>query len=226
MASTPNQLILCLAHRPLAADVLSNIVDKTGSATLNKLHEMEESVREAENEAIRASPNAVSENISSDKRVKIDSPTPTIHVLVTGSPYTTQDGRTFNEWEKLWTKGEQILALVVEKIGMKNFHSIIRGGTVQLKGKLICVKPSDFSMFESKRERLEREFTYIAETILRHLVMYRAEGVDKATILYPIQSDDDGDEMDVVELINSVLKKLWTKKDGPLNGINISIETI
>lgn len=237
-STTKNELVLCVAHGPLTSDALTSLVQRTGSRSVDHLRRLEDEIKKATTETARTSPRDVAspateeETSSVDKAATTTTRTPTtsdapatIHVLVTGSPYTTQEGRTFQDWEKKWTRGEQILADVIGAIGMRNFHSVLRGGNVQMKAKLISVKENDFTMFQDPRQRLGREISWIAEYVVRHLTLSRSDA-RKATILYPVEDNDESDIVTTLDVINDALKREWSEKSGPLRGVDITVEAV
>ncbi len=241
MKPTPDRLVLSLIHRPLSVNGLASLVDATGRTTLDMMNEMEHVSKKRE----VANPDANDPNLSPKSSTALPSghiTSPIVHVMVTGSPSTTKPGLTFNDWEKQWTEGEQILARVVHTIGLNKFHRIAKNGEVQLKGKLIDVKNADFTtMYKDgslqshmdQRERISCELSWIAKKICDNLSMYHADTVQKATILYPISNPEDtkstllGFEMDgIEELLLEVFQREWAEKNGPLNGIELSFKAV
>ncbi len=242
MKPTPDRLVLSLIHRPLTAEGLSSLIDATGRTTLNMMEEMEEISKRREVNAAPRDTNHPNSSPKSTMSSTVHKTSPIIHVMVTGSPSTTKPGLTFQDWEKQWTEGEQILARVVHNIGLNKFHRIAKNGEVQLKGKLTDVKNADFTtMYKdgslqshtNQREKIDSELSWIAKKICDNLILYRADTVQKATILYPASNPEDtngamlGFEMDgMEELLLEVFQREWAERNGPLHGIELSFKAV
>lgn len=80
-----------------------------------------------------------------------------LHVLTTGTPYVIKPGKSQPDYIHQWTKGEKILARLVDKIGMEKFHRVPKDGETKLAGRLIDVKPSDFEFILTHGKNDENE---------------------------------------------------------------------
>jgi hypothetical protein len=215
MTSDTNRLILSIAHRPMQDDVLEELIAETSTSSKRILAEIE----------------------SAAQREPKNTQRHTLHVLLTGSPCITLPGKSLDDWDTKWTSGERIFAKYINAIGLNKFHRVPRQGEARLNGKLVDVKQNDFTYDEtaSVKEQLEKELLWIAINVKQHFNLYASAPVSDVVILYPISNENEGDDSDhdpqqgedeIVGTINHIFQKEWTQKDGPLAGIEITVQTV
>jgi hypothetical protein len=135
---TEDRLLLSLSHAPLPTSLLNTLIDQTSTectAMLDSITKIQSQIRSSDDSNEDEKKDFKS---SSSKRNTI------LHVLATGTPYLMKPGKSQPDHIHQWTKGEVILASLVEKIGMDKFHRVPKDGETKLAGRLIDVKPSDF----------------------------------------------------------------------------------
>jgi len=220
-----NRLILSLAHRPLTGELLDALVDETSVKSKNLLSELENEQKEQQSALEDQSCHIThEEQQNADWRYK----NPTVYVLLTGSPYVTQPGLSFDDWEiARWTPGEQVLSKFTSTVGLHTFRRLPKKGEVRLLGKLIDVKTKNFTRYKTLETRLIKELTWIADTVAQYFNLYAAAPVSEATIMYPVEyAGADMDVQEVVSIIHGIFEKQWTEKNGPLSGIKIHVQTV
>jgi hypothetical protein len=220
-----NRLILSIAHRPLPNDLLDKLINETASKSKQLLAEMEMTSN-------HHGTNPISKQ--------------TLHVLLTGSPSITVPGRTYDDWETKWTPGEHIFAKFIDRVGLQKFHRLPRKGEPRLNGKLVDVKQNDFEIDldgggSLVEEQLRNELLWIAINVKQHFNLYAKAPVSDVVILYPFDhtsvdgDDDDGDggqgqismgANEIASTINNIFHKEWSETEGPLGGVQISIQIV
>jgi len=210
MSSPENCLVFSLAHRSLNSDLVSGLIDRSASTTLQLLHEKEATCNDT---------------ISRESTL----PHPILHVHVSGSSCIPIPGRLHKDWQTKWSDGEWTFSCLVDKIGIQHFHSTPKPGQPRLSGRLVDVNLSGFSTIESQHEKMTEELTWIAINTLKHFARSSTNRIDKAVLLCPFGEEEEGLEggMDqFVEIIRNVFNLEWTEKDGPLNGVQVEIEIV
>lgn len=210
-----NEMILSFSHRPLSQKGIELLTNETKECFLLTEQRLKsEWIEEKQLQESTTPPN------------------PVIHVLVTGTPYLYRGkaGRTLDWDDTQWTEGEKILGKIIDKIGLHKFHSIAKKGEVQVKGRLIDVKQSDFENVQKPEDRRKEELTWIANYIQNELILVQANQVKKAYFLYPVYSDLDNadyhqDDFNIT--IEDIFRKEWNKKDAsPVKGVDIEIKLL
>jgi len=212
MSSPENCLVLSLAHRSLNSDLVSELIDRSASTTLQLLHEKE----------------ATSTCDDTINR-KSTTPHPILHVHVSGSTSIPIPGRSHTDWQRKWSVGEWTFSWLVDKIGIQYFHSTPKPGQPRFSGRLVDVNLSGFSTIKSQHEKITEELTWIAINTLKHFRLKSANHIDKAVLVCPFGEEEEGLEGGMgqfVEIIHNVFHSEWTEKDGPLNGVQVKIETV
>lgn len=228
---TQDRLLLSLSHAPLPMPLLETLLEQTSSECKSMLKSIDE-IRE--------------KMIQYDQDEKKEVQTQTVskrntilHVLATGTPYVTKPGKSQPDYIHQWTKGELILARLVDKIGMEKFHRVPKDGETKLAGRLIDVKPSDFEFILNHRieneapdeenkpwsdDCLMEELTWIANNILRILIIDHRPKIGIAKVLFPLDPRfEHVKENELLRFIDSIFQKEWSDTDGPLHGANIEI---
>jgi hypothetical protein len=208
-----NELILSFSHRPLSKRAIDQLTDETKDIFFEIDKRLtSELAQELSHEGSEGNP--------------------VIHVQVTGAPYLYKGkaGRTLDWEETTWTEGEKVLSKIIEKIGLNRFHRIAKAGEVQVKGRLVDVKQSDFENVYEPEERRKEELTWIAKYVQNELLLVHARRVKRAVLLYPVCSDADSVDyhQDTFEAtIKDIFEREWnTKENGPLNDIEIEVKLL
>lgn len=224
MTSLKNRLILSLAHRPLTGKLLDALVDETCIKSNNQLSELENGQKE-QTELEDQSYHSIHEEKNNENWRYSN---PTVHVLLTGSPYVTQPGLSFDEWEKAkWTTGEKVLSKFINAVGLQKFRRSIKKNEVRLTGKLVDVRHKDFRRYETLETQLSKELIWIANNVKHYFKFYAAAPVSEATIIYPVEyAGGDMDVQEVVSMIHGIFEEQWTEKDGPLSGVKINVQIV
>jgi hypothetical protein len=235
-----DQLILSLSHAPLPTPLLDLLLSETSKqchGMLKTMSRIQQHYKKDggydEKKETSTSYNAQSENSSSF-----------LHVLATGTPYVIMPGKAQPDYIHQWTKGEEILAGLVDKIGMHKFHRTPANGETKLTGRLISVKPSDFQFILRHKDEhqsnnsfegivawsddcLHEELTSIANNILRILIIDQRPSIGNATILFPLDPRfEDVEENKMIHFITQIFQKRWSSAHGPLHGANIKVMVI
>jgi len=224
MASLKNRLILSLAHRPLTGELLDALVDETCIKSNNQLSELEHGQKE-QTELEDQSYHSIHEEKNNENWRYSN---PTVHVLLTGSPYVTQPGLSFDEWETAkWTTGEQVLSKFISTVGLQKFRRSAKKGEVRLTGKLIDVRHKDFRRYDTLETQLSKELIWIANNVKHYFKFYAAAPVSEATIIYPVEyAGGDMDVQEVVSMIHGIFEEQWTETNGPLSGVKINVQIV
>ncbi len=102
------------------------------------------------------------------------------------------------------------------------------------------VKQNDFQVHledGTVKEQLRNELVWIAINVKQHFNLYASAPVIDAIILYPFDVEgednyadadtDDGMGRDMIaSTIHDIFQKEWAEKEGPLNGVQISIQIV
>ncbi len=241
-----DRLLLSLSHAPLPTSLLDSLLDRASlecNALLDSItqHRKRQEELEAQEEDQNET-NCDEKKSDSPKTSKSNTRTNTIlHVLATGTPYVIKPGKSQPDYIQQWTKGERILARLVDKIGMEKFHRIPKDGETKLAGRLIDVKPSDFEFIlnhsneeesssggEWKDDCLMEELTWIANNILRMLIIDRRPNIGAAKILFPLDPRfEHVDTNSIHSFIRGIFLKEWSNvEEGPLCGAQIEVVVV
>ena len=130
---------------------------------------------------------------------------------------------------------------------MERFHRLPKDGETKLAGRLIDVKPSDFEFIlkhtkdqESSNENeksqsdqegecwsddcLNEELTWIANNILRILIIDERPDIGVAKIVFPLDPRFEHVQQNkVLRFVQAVFQREWSDAKGPLNGAKIEI---
>lgn len=222
MTTLNNRLVLSLAHRSLSGMILNALVEETAAKTKNELSELQHELNEHTQYY-----HCHHEQKNSPDPDFIEAKHPTVHVLLTGSPYVTQPGRSFDNWETVWTPGEQVLSKFIDTIGLNKFHRLPKEGEVRLNGKLVDVKQKDFTIYEGIETQLRKELTWIADNVKQHFNLYATTPVSEATILFPVEyASNEMGVQDVMEMLKDIFEREWSCKKGPLHGVKINLQIV
>lgn len=214
-----NELILSFSHRPLSKRAIDQLTDETKDQFLTIDERLKSEVAQE-----------LSHEAPADGNTNITNPV--IHVQVTGTPYLYKGkaGRTLDWEETTWTEGEKVIGRIIEKIGLNRFHRIAKTGEVQVKGRLIDVRQSDFDNVHEPEERRKEELVWIAKHVQNELMLVQASQVKRAVLLYPVCSDADSVDYhrDTFKAtIQNIFQTEWNgKENGPLNGIEIEVKLL
>lgn len=241
---TDDRLLLSLSHAPLPTPLLDSLINETSIQCNNMLQSIatirKQMEKDHSDEKKDPHLSSSSSSLSPTKRNNI------LHVLATGTPYVIKPGKSQPDYIHQWTKGELILARLVEKIGMEKFHRIPKDGETKLAGRLIDVKPSDFEFIlnHTKGEEdqgdytsndnndkkwsddcLTEELTWIANNILRILIIDQRPNIGKAKILFPLDPRFEHvvEEKELSYFIQCIFENQWSNAKGPLFGAEIEI---
>lgn len=214
-----NELILSFSHRPLSKKAIDQLTDET------KTHffAIEKRLKSEFAQELLS-------QVQHEGNINIHNPV--IHVQVTGPPYLYKGkaGRMLDWEETAWTEGERVLGSIIEKIGLNRFHRIAKTGEVQVKGRLIDVKQSDFESVHEPEERRKKELVWIAKHVQNELFLVHASRVQRAILLYPVCSDVDSvdyHEDTFKATIEEIFHTEWNaKENGPLNGVDIDVKLL
>jgi len=237
MSSTGNWLILTLAHWPLNADLLYELIDKSASTAFQLLDEEEATKdgRVASNDR-RTNPTDSNSNLcSTTSSNDLNQPHAAGHIYLTGSSHISAPGRSRAEWETKWSEGERIFSRLMGKIGLEKFQRLPTG-KIRLTGRLLDLHLSDFELNSSEvsnivtqREKTLKELVWIATHVRKKFVLYSAKPIKKAVILCPFGEEEDklgGGKNELAEIICHVLRREWNEKEGPLNGVEVEIKIV
>lgn len=215
--TTPNttpaqdQLLLSLAHGPLSPELLSSLV----SVTATRCQELSQAMR-------------LEGGVTTTKQ---SSSTPTQRLFLTGSSHVIRPGREFEDWETLWTPGEDVMNRVVHRIGLDKFHRV--GKDLKLMGHLVDIVRSDTLKENQRLENhnwettLREDLAMTTSRVLSQLKLNRAAPLAKATVVVPIEEIyAKVDQEQLKSVIESVLHVKWVQVDGPLKGADVSVELV
>lgn len=215
-----DQLLLALAHGPLSAKLLANLVERIAESSFAIAQAMRDDDEQQQTQSNR------------DATLT----TPTQRLLLTGSSRVSRPGRELKEWETLWTAGEHVMNRVVERIGLEKFHLV--GTDIKLVGHLIDI--SQQNMLQEEKENghddnnnsdwestLKDDIIMAATRAQNHLRIRRAAPVAKATVVVPIGKVFARVEREMlVNLVESALCQTWDKADGPLQRVEVAVELV
>lgn len=240
-----DRLLLSLSHAPLPTVLLDSLLDRASSECNTLLDSIAEHRRKREAAAATTTTTSSDEKKSeSEQELQSLAQQNTIfHVLATGTPYVIKPGKSQPDHIQQWTKGERILAKLVDRIGMDKFHRIPKDGETKLAGRLIDVKPSDFEFIlshpnnntnceeenggEWNDDCLMQELTWIANNILRILIIDGRPKIGAAKILFPLDPRfDHVNENSILEFIQGIFVKEWSCAEGPLHGAQIEVVVV
>jgi hypothetical protein len=243
-----DRLLLTLSHAPLPTSLLDSLIEQTSSECTKELASIEEMRKKIiddnkDDHKDEKKDTKDASFASNEKQIKRNV---ILHVLTTGTPYVCKPGKSQPDYIHQWTKGEKILALLVDKIGMHKFHRVPQDGETKLAGRLIDVKPSDFEFILNtktgngeeagtnvndgtndgiwKKDCLREEVKWIADNILRMLIIDNRPNIATAKVLFPLDPRfESAPRNDLLQLIQDVFKREWVDAKGPLNGAKIEI---
>ena len=150
---TDDRLLLSLSHAPLPTPLLDTLIDQTSTECSSML----DSIEEVQNQFVNEQQQQLQQQHQDEKKdqtppkIKRRCKNTILHVLATGTPYVIKPGKSQPDYIHQWTKGEEILARLVDKIGMEKFHRVPEDGETKLAGRLIDVKPSDFEFILTQK---------------------------------------------------------------------------
>jgi len=223
MTTLKNRLILSLAHRSLGGDILDSLVEETALKTKNILSELQDVLNKHNQDNVDHH-----EHKNGSDSDFVEAKNPTVHVLLTGSPYVTQPGRSFDNWETVqWTPGEQVLSKFIDTVGLHKFHRLPKEGEVRLNGKLVDVKQKDFTIHEGIETQLRKELTWIAYIVKQHFNLYATAPVSDATIIIPAEyASDEMDVQEVLKILKEIFDREWSGMKGPLCKVKINLQIV
>ena len=234
--SLDDRLLLSFSHAPLPTDLLDSLIDKTTAecnAMFDSIDNDRKKIEENKEEKKDSFDNLQQQQLS--KKIVV------LHVLTTGTPYVIKPGKSQPDYIQQWTKGEKILARLVDKIGMDKFHRVPKDGETKLAGRLIDVKPSDFEFLmthgNNKQDLdegkpwsddcLREELTWIADNILRMLVIDQRPNIGVAKILFPLDPRfEHVHQDDIKKFVEGIFCKEWSNTKGPLYGAQIEVVVV
>mmetsp|Transcript_16763 Transcript_16763/g.21210 ORF Transcript_16763/g.21210 Transcript_16763/m.21210 type:complete len:263 (-) Transcript_16763:164-952(-) len=247
-----DKLILSLSHAPLPTTLLDALLDRASSECNAVLESIAEYTKKQQQQQEQSN----NQTDCDEKKIESMEIEPKeqeqklinstvkgniiLHVLATGTPYVIKPGKSQPDYIQQWTKGERILARLVDKIGMEKFHRIPKDGETKLAGRLIDVKPSDFEFVlnhtnnnieegddatgEWKDDCLMEELTWIANNILRMLIIDKRPNIGAAQIIFPLDPRfEHVKEANMLSFIQGIFQKEWSGAEGPLNGAQIEV---
>ena len=236
---TDDRLLLSLSHAPLPTRLLDILINETS----HQCHDMLNSIADVQKHGMDVDSHYDEEK--KDHQLPLSKRNTILHILATGTPYVIKPGKSQPDYIHQWTKGEVILARLVEKIGMEKFHRVPKDGETKLAGRLIDVKPSDFEFIlnhstsnndeESNQEInidkeqweddcLMEELSWIANNILRTLNLDNRPKIGFARVLFPLDPRfEHVDEKRLSDFIYRIFEKEWSLAKGPLHDADIDV---